>query len=75
MHVHILGLLVGLGGASTYLGPLFRRRRRRRLLCDLVMVYITIDDLVFDHLSAHLPSTQSCTAATGPTDCYEVGAS
>jgi hypothetical protein len=34
MHVHILGFLAGLGGQSTYLGPLFRRRRRR-LLCDL----------------------------------------
>jgi hypothetical protein len=63
MHVHILGLLAGLGGVSTYLGPLFRRRRRRRrLLCDLVMVYITIDDLVLDHLSdsGYHPRLHSC---------------
>jgi hypothetical protein len=41
---------------STYLVPLFRRRRRRLLLhvlCDLVMVYTTIDDLVLDHLSGY----------------------
>jgi hypothetical protein len=40
------------------------------------MVYITIDDLVLDHLSdsGHHPP-QGCTAATGPTDYYETGES
>jgi hypothetical protein len=47
-HVHIFG--VPCLPEPTYLVPLFPRRR---LLCYLVMVYITIDDLVLDHLSGH----------------------
>jgi hypothetical protein len=48
VHVHIFGVPCLL--EPTYLVPLFPRRR---LLCYLVMVYITIDDLALDHLSGH----------------------
>jgi hypothetical protein len=52
MHMHVHGAY--LLGSLTYLSllifvPLFPRRR---LLCYLVMVYITIDDLVLDHLQS-----------------------
>ena len=56
-HVHIFG--VPCLPEPTYLVPLFPRRR---LLCYLVMVYITIDDLVLDHLSdsGYHPRLHSC---------------
>jgi hypothetical protein len=59
---------------STYLVPLFRRRRRLLLhvLCDLVMVYITIDDLVLDHLSGHHIGCILLPLARLPTDSCEV---
>jgi len=58
MHVHILRPL-----ACLSLLIMFRRRLRY-----LVMVYITIDDLMLDHLSGHLQASLTLRPVSpGPT--------